>query len=134
MLRSLKKHDINWLENNLLDEDCDFIIVSDKEGSVIANKDAPFDLITEIPVDITNKIKTLDFINGIFLTDKGPAIITVANVKNNEGGGEPPGLLIYGRYITKELLSEVKKTSDSDITIFTNGAIVSTLEQKSEIN
>ena len=129
------KKDMEWLEEEIVAsaKGNDYIaIVTDLNGNVLCSNDPLNGLnnITNLKDDIL--LKKLNggknVYGGFVQLPKGLAIIGVSKVVTYDDTEfkNPAGVFIFGNYVTKDMLKKLNDVVNIDLSIYSNGQIVST--------
>ena len=129
----IKSVNNNYIKSNLGDSTLDqlklsFIWYLDTNGKTIFMK--RFNLQREgvegIPKDIEKEVldsrnlevlKKMGVIKGIIATSDAPMMVALRPILNSDGNGTPRGILIMGRYIDDNQISEISNTIQTLVTI-----------------
>jgi methyl-accepting chemotaxis protein len=125
---AIETGDLEWVETNVLSveealDDIDFAVVADMSGKVISQTNAPTEFVTKLPLESIQKKwqEGKDIYTGLYNSESaGLAMISVSKILNDEGQGQPAGILIMGSNFNQANLDNINKTAESDVALYTD--------------
>ena len=131
---AMLKEDAAWIDENInitktIFKNIDFIVSTNMTGKVVSSIDAPSEFEKDISaLTLFKSISGEKMKSGLYQTSKGLALVSIGKIFDNDAGGEPPGLCIYGSLLNKVWLEGIKKSSKADIAIYNSDGLISTID------
>lgn len=130
---AVSKRDTKWIKTNVDSSfgtlpNVDFIVTTDLTGQVISQAGNVNGFTGKLAnPNIVKQLQNRNEFTGLIQTAKGLAVIAAAKVTDDAGHAAPTGILIFGRLLNNDTLSEIKSTLRDDIALLTsNGTFLET--------
>ncbi|WP_139492135.1 methyl-accepting chemotaxis protein [Brevibacillus dissolubilis] len=117
-----------WIEENVnaavdATPGLHFIATSRLDGKIVTQTGDVPEFSTALGRDILNRLTKEPEFSGLVQTKQGLAVITASLITDNDGKGDPAGILVFGRLVDDKALSEFKQTLQVDIAVLTDTGI-----------